>query len=360
MCASKRLFALTLALSLILSSTAAFAAALIEPDQIVADDVNYKTAVATVGEITRQVTGQGYLWYPQVTGVFYEGDPATYVSSLVRRNDVVKAGDPLIQVSVQYDPVRLQELTISRDRAQETLSTGLIERREAIEARRSAVEAEPDPYARDLGRLQIRRMEVELEQFEYGLTCQIEDCQREIDELEKRRSSEIITAPVDGVVTDPLYLREGEPVYNGMQLMSLSSEAVFLFVVNDERLRYGMPVQIEVGPARARVTASGHVVAQTSLVPEMTSNMALIAPDDPAAFDGVKINNISVRANTLELRNVLVLDRKGVQIESGSYVVTILTPDGVTHRRYVAQGLTTPTAIWVLQGLSDGDAVIIE
>ena len=47
-------------------------------------------------------------------------------------------------------------------------------------------------------------------------------------------------------------------------------------------------------------------------------------------------------------------------LDGGKYIVTILTEDGVTHTRFVTVGLVTPTDVWILQGLNEGDTVIID
>ena len=357
---NKRL-ALFVALLLALSVRTGLASSLIAPDQIVADDVKYKTSVARYGELTRTVSAQGGIYYPRTENVVYQGDQAAYVATLVKRNQEVRAGDPIFQVSIQYDAVTMAELELNIQRTQEDLDAGVKARQEEIDDMMITIASTSDPYARQVMELQLKQARIRLSQFENQQQYALDNYRRRVDELNAQRAEETICAPVDGVVTETTYFKEGEPIYSGTQLCVIARTDVMLIYAREAKFRYGMAVEIEMGPARQRVTTTGRVVAAANVIGGLETDMVLIEPDDPEIFRDTKTNNIVVRGNAIDLKDVLIIDRKAAVITGGKYQVTILTDDGVTHKRYIVHGmLPLQDGLWVLQGLNEGDTVIID
>ena len=105
---NKRVITALLATALI--CPAALASEVIASDRIEADEVKYKTAVVEYGELVKTMTIGASEYYPLVTTVGYKGDPAVYAETLVKRGQEVRAGDPLLRVTVLYDKVQMAEL----------------------------------------------------------------------------------------------------------------------------------------------------------------------------------------------------------------------------------------------------------
>ncbi len=357
---NKRRAARLIALLLMLRAAGALAE-LISPDQIVADEVKYKTCVAELGEYVRSFSISGSEYYPLVAAVRYRGDTATYAETLVKRGQAVKAGDPLFRVVVQYDEVHMAELEMAYARAQESFEQGKTDRLAAIDELQRSLAAEPDEYARRMGALRLKRLNVALEQYIYQQEYALETRRMELEELNERHGRGVVTAPMDGVITDLTYLREGDRVWDGMTLCRMSSEEVLLIAVKDSRLRYGMAVKLEIGPNKNKVETTGRVVAATDVLRNAAvSDYALVELDDPELAATLNLRNIKVVFDSVRLENVLLVQRKAVVLAGGKYVVTKLTSDGVTQKRFVTQALSNPEKVWVLQGLEPGDTVIID
>ena len=116
----------------VLICPAALASEVIASDRIEADEVKYKTAVVEYGELVKTMTIGASEYYPLVTTVGYKGDPAVYAETLVKRGQEVKAGDPLLRVTVLYDKVQMAELELACQRAEEAFAEGVKSREEAI------------------------------------------------------------------------------------------------------------------------------------------------------------------------------------------------------------------------------------
>ncbi len=358
---NKRRAARLIALLFMIHSACALAASeLISPDQIVADEVKYKTCVAELGEYVKSFNIGGSEYYPLVMAVRYKGDSATYAETLVKRGQEVKAGDPLFRVTVNYDEVQMAERELAYERAQESFEQGKIDRLEAIDALQRSLASEPDEYERRMGALRLKKLNIALEQYVYQQEYALETRRLELEELNERHSRSVVTAPIDGVISELTYLREGDRVYNGMSLCRISSGEVLLIAVKDSRLRYGMPVKLEIGPNKNKVETTGRVVAAADVLRNVTSDYALVEPDDPEYVKTLNLRNIKVAFDSVRLENVLLVERKAIVLTGGKYVVTKLTPEGVTQKRYVTQGLANTEKVWVLQGLEPGETVIID
>jgi hypothetical protein len=60
-----------------------------------------------------------------------------------------------------------------------------------------------------------------------------------------------------------------------------------------------------------------------------------------------------------ELKDVLLVSKEAVRKEDGKTYVYILE-DGVVHKRFVTVGLSGKTHAWILDGLREGQAVILD
>ena len=338
----------------------ALASEVIASDRIEADEVKYKTAVVEYGELVKTMTIGASEYYPLVTTVGYKGDPAVYAETLVKRGQEVRAGDPLLRVTVLYDKVQMAELELACQRAEEAFAEGVKSREEAIGDIERALAAEKDEYQRRVDELQLKKLKISLEQYIYQQEYALEDRHKQLNDLNERHNAEIVTAPIDGVVSDLTYFREGDRLYQGTTICQISSEDVMLLAVRDGRLRYGMSVGIETGTNKNKFMLTGRVVAASDCLDGVVSDYALVEPDPWTGDEPVNWRASKVTGDAQRLENVLLVDRKAVSLSGGNYVVTKLTPEGVTQKRYIRQGLITTTQAWALQGLEPGDVVIID
>ena len=355
---NKRLAALLIALTL--TGPAASASELIAPEKIVADEVKYTTCTVTRTELVKSISMSASEYYPLIVTVNYKGDPAVYAETLVKRGQEVKAGDPLLRVTVQYDAVQMAELELALRRAEEAYEAGVESRQEAIDALERAFSAETDEYQRRVDALRLKKEKLALEQFIYQQEYALEDRHRQIDELNTRHEDSVVYAPMDGVVSDLTYFREGDRLYKGSVICQISSQDVMLLAARDGRLRYGMKVEIETGVNKERSHLTGRVVAASDCLENVVSEYALVEIDPQVDINAIKWRATKVFADAVRLENVMIVDRKAVSLNGGNYIVTKLTPDGVTQKRFINQGMMTTGGIWVLQGLEEGDVVIID
>ena len=69
--------------------------------------------------------------------------------------------------------------------------------------------------------------------------------------------------------------------------------------------------------------------------------------------------NMEYSADYQEVKNVLLVDREALQKDGGKTFVYVLE-DGVIHKRFISVGLSSKTSAWILDGLSEGQDLILD
>ena len=358
---NKRLTALLLAALLLLTAGAALAEAdLIAPEDIKADEVNYNTSVAEKGDFVKTVTTGGVEYYPLVTPARYHGDTAIFEKWMVKRGDVVTAGDVLVKINVPYDEVKETRLEMELERIKESYETGREDRQADMDALQTALAAEKDEYARKTMTIQLEKARLLLEQYVYQQEYDIASRTKALEDMREKHAAEYICAPCDGIVDELVYFHVGDRIYENQSVCQIAQQEVMLIGAKDSDLRYGMTVTVETGVNKYRQTLTGRVVAAADCLPKVSSSYALVELDPFVPDEHFSWKNIRITGDKILLKDVLLIARKASVLDGGKYRVTKVTEDGVTQKRYIVQGLASNEAVWVVQGLDEGEAVIID
>ena len=330
----KRLALLLLALCL----TTAQAEELIAPDAIVPETANYRTAEIVRGDYTETAQSGASEVYPLTYRARYEGAEARFVRFLVKKGDEVKEGDVLAEVSLNA-------------------------RQDSLSAAQAALNAAADEFSREEARLKLERLRLETEKYRYEQERSIRMQEEAIEEAREDFENTQITAPADGIVSDLPTFKEGEPIYSGWTMAYLYSTDRLLLRVKNEagKFRYNMPVTIETGVAKSRTTVTGRVVATDLLLlsSDRKENVAYIALDAQYDHRELVIRNSQISGETVRVQEVLLIPRAALTLEAGNYFVSKLSDDRV-EKRFVNSRLSSTPTQWLLQGLEEGDLVILD
>lgn len=352
-----------LILLLTLCLGAARAEELIDPDAIVPETAKYRTAEIVRGDYEETAQAGASEVYPLTYRARYEGAEARFVRFLVKKGDEVKEGDAIAEVSVNASTVSLQESELTLQRTREVYEEGLVSRQEALSQAQSAVTAAQDEFTREAARLALERLRLEVEKYRYEQERSIAQQEESIEETRERFENTLITAPADGIISDLPSYKEGEPIYSGWTMASLYSTDKLLLRVKNEngRFRYNLPVTVETGVAKSRVTVTGRVVATDLLLSaaDRTENVAYIELDAQYDPNELVVRNSQATCQTVLVRDVLLVPRAALTLEAGNYFVNRLT-DGRVEKRFVNSRLSSTTEQWLLQGLEEGELVILD
>lgn len=360
--AARALIALLSALTL--SAGALAEGMLIADEDIVRDTANYRTTQVELGVYKKTISSSASEYYPTQYSVKYTGAGARYVRTVVKRGTQVEAGDLIAEFEVERDEVRISRARLELTRAQEAYQAGCEQREEQLEDKRLAQLSAQDTYAAEILRIEHRQLQLSYELYRLEQERSLSQKREALDELLASYENTQIFAPISGVVYDITYFRDGQMVYDGTVLAHIYDPTDLMFYVNDEAgvFRYNMPVTIEVGVNRYRVSGKGRVVASYNALPsEASGKEVYVRVTEYNADEVTSLTRPVVSADTVYLGNVMIAARGAITLFGGKHFVYKLTDGRMVSKRYVnyAAG-TSATGAWLLQGVEPGDVLILD
>lgn len=335
---------------------------LLSPDEVAPQEYNYKTGTVERTTLVREQQGSGTIYYPKLYQVKNEQAGATLVEYKVKARDQVKAGDVLVVLSIEGVDIRVQEAQRAVERIQRETAQGVAEREDRLEDARETL-AESSGYGWELQNIEVQRQETELERYRtqqaYALSLQ----QKELEKAQKAQAGTELKAPVDGeIISVASDLRSGDSVDAGKVLVYMHALDVAVITVDNSyhTLRYNMEVTVDDPRSILREGLTGRVVATDDMVPDetTTSNVAVVELEDPEIV--LEFSDVwQVSANTAYLENVLMVPSNAITLEDGRTYVTKLK-DNMLQKRRVITGMNTKDGTWILQGVSEGDVLVLE
>jgi HlyD family secretion protein len=221
--------------------------------------------------------------------------------------------------------------------------------------------------ARDAARTaEIRREHAQAEaalesqsvRFDLAIHVQALERQRLLVANLQRRVEELsVVSPVDGMVGTVAVIDRAVVAINAplVTVVDLSRLQVELEVAQSyaDDIGIGMPVQVQFGSAEAAM----HVVA---ISPEVIENRVRVRVDfDAAAPSGLRQNQRVNGRLQFETRDNVLLLARGPFIEADGGRVAWVVRDDIATRQTIQLGVSSTTAVEVLQGLQAGDRVVI-
>lgn len=350
-----------------------------------------KIAQVSRGTLVRDVAVNGRL-VAAISPTLYSTAPST-VTLRVKAGDTVKKGDVVAELESPDLSNQLKREQASYEQLEaEVARQHILARKQKLLARRDADQAEIDRVAADrtyqriekagqigvvakydflkaqdtLKTAEIRARHAELatalENEDVDLTLKTklsqlqqqrlvrDDAKRKVDELK-------LKAPVDGMVGTLSVANRSVVAANTalMTLVDLSQLEVELEIPESYVADLGLGMNAEV--SINGVTASGKLSA---LSPEVVKNQVLAR----VRFSGGQpqglrqSQRVSARLLIEERPNVLLLPRGPfVESEGGRFVY--LADKGIARRSPIKLGATSISAVEILQGLKEGDNVVI-
>lgn len=204
-----------------------------------------------------------------------------------------------------------------------------------------------------------------------SLNNAIEQAQAEVNRIENELANvctfldtPVLTAKSDGVITEITY-SAGDEVPGGKSIITIGDSGEKLIIVQVSQEDIG---SVEVGQmvemqflANPDETLKGHVL-EKSLTPSQSSDgvnyqvkIAFEAPQ-PELLQGM---TCSVKFILKRVDNVLTLANKAITLRDGKQFVIVLLPDGSHEEREIRTGFSDGRVSEILDGLSDGDIVVI-
>ena len=333
---------------------------LLSEELMTSQQANYKTVSVEMGEYAKNFEAKVTVAYPFHTSLYWEESNARYREVLVSRGQAVKEGDVLMIFDIEESKTELETLKLQLLRTKEDFEAGNAERLAVIDAEKLEAEDLKD-YDLRIAELEIEKLQAEYEQYVYRCEREIGQIEEKIEALESEMENNQLVAPFDGVIMEVIDYNLGDKVVKGQDLITIYSTDKFLLKPegSSAALRYNMQVTIEAGYGDNVKSYSARVVAASNILPaSVKQNLTLIELEQDIQETELK-GKVQFQCNIEELQNILVTESGAVSKEDGKTYVYVLNGDMV-QKRYVVTGTGSKEKIWILDGLSEGQTLILD
>ena len=339
--------------------------ALIAPEK-----ANYDTKQVEKSDYLETSQGSVSIEFPNALKLSWDTEGATVKEVLVEKGQEVKAGDVLMSFYVEVDKIALEELEIQLLRKQEDYAR----KKDVMEVQLKEAEEEAEEivngHSYRIAVLNVEKQRIDYEQYVYQAEKAIAELEKKVREQKDLIANTELKAPIDGVIGSVPYNYEGNAVTVGETLITMFATDEVLLKVNraDEKLRYNMEVTV----TKNKTSYNGRVISAPNILPgTVNQDYALIALDEqltladygyetrgPGRGYGF-MTKMEFTAKYQELKNVLLVNKEAVRKEDGKTYAYILE-DGALHKRFVTVGLSGKTHAWILDGLKEGQSVVLD
>ena len=307
---------------------------------------------------------KAYLDYQNVYYCFNEityGN-VTFGSFLVNNGSYVTKGKPIAEVRVDAETIDLEELmntiTLKEESYAEYSETNNALLREYDRISKESASAEE----RRTAKLLYDRLEVAFKREKDQRENELDSLYNTYNNYESIEPVTQITAPGDGYVYNMNRFRSGDRLSGYTYLCAIVDPSEVRVVVSggSDMLRYGMEVSVTQGSGAKTVSVPGIVTTNKST----TLSASLIGYDDvimlqgdPSVFDVSQ--DVLIKFKSVDMKNVLTVSKRAVYEDTkGKFVY--LYRNGQSIKQYVLVGGTNPDTVYIVDGLNEGDTVVIK
>lgn len=286
----------------------------------------------------------------------------TVVQYLVSNGSYVNSGDPLVQVRITADEVKVTDLEKRLKTAEENLESYIATTKGLLNGYLKDAEGAASSNDRYLAQLMYDRLKVTFDEEVASRESTIEDLLSQLDFYEDIEEFQYIRANASGYVGGLNRLRTGERInyYGYVCAIYDTSEIDFYVRGGSELLSYNMPVTIVASVGQNTVEIPGHVVScrNAALPSNLVGSNDYIEADVNPSVIGIT-DEVTIRFNSASMENVLIVPKEAVYSDNkGSFVYFDI--DGMSTKRYIITAGESNTEVWVLAGLSEGDRVVVK
>lgn len=336
---------------------------IIDLSQIEQEETKYQTAEVVRGTLTEQVYTVATKHYPKSYDIRFEYGNAKFVEYTVSVGDEVKSGDILARFAITGSDAEYTRMKLDLQRTQEQTSEGIRERQRQIDQKNAQLAQTSDEYEKAILELTVKKMKIELEQYKYRQQRMIDQKSEACSEEGKRRTTDVLVSPVDGVVRQLTYKSADDPVSPSESLLTVSAEQEPMFVIPNETgaLRYNMPVEFQIGSSPDATYLPGRIIAADDVLPmyERTGYaLVQLDPYDEEKYD-IKVNGLKVIAERMRMEDVLIVPRGAMVTTGGERFVNKLV-DGSIKKQRIAMVGSGDQGFWALEGVEEGETLVLE
>jgi multidrug efflux pump subunit AcrA (membrane-fusion protein) len=325
-------------------------------------DMSYSSSAVIKGALVRDGLFPANLYFPESSAVIIS-KKCKFLSGLFS-GEYVEAGDVIAEFTVDDNSSAIREAELNYELAKARLTSDVSAASAAVNGAVTELDKKAANAALDFVR------------FSGNRTVKLAE---EALEAAKTAGEPLsLTAPVSGFVGSVAHSSGGEFFPGQIYCVINNPAGAEIKVTGDitsasgiERLamlKFGAKVTIHQVRGGGK-DFSGHVSSNTTLIGSTVrvAQYAVIAFDDPEEFkdyaianrDAVSNSQYEVKINLSDINDAILCPRRAIQREN-TYRYVYLLEDGMPKKRYILIGLASGDYVQVLDGLSEGDEVVIQ
>jgi len=326
---------------------------IISEELIVPEQMEYETTEVSYGSMFNFSTGRGQVEYTHSRKLSWDIANCVIGTVFVSKGANVKQGDPLVSFVGRENTTALESRKLALSQREMEVAETKNNKLAAIdEATLSAQEL--TSYERIVADQEILKLQIDYEQYVYETGIELSKLRSELAELEYAAEERVLTAPFDGQVEFLTDLVSGSAVTAGKDLIELFSYEEFIILVDDSSIRYNMEVSIDMMGG----TYEGRVISAGNILPSSVSDNKVRIKLEGEATNSRITGRVAYTVYPSRVQDVLQVNRDFINFEETKRFVYILDGD-VIRKRYITVGLTNRKAYWILDGLDEGQTLVI-
>lgn len=330
------------------------------PEVTAPSQPNYTTISIEKTVLTTSAVGSASIVFPFQESLYWEGNNARFISAEVSPKQEVKKGDILMTFDVDDNHINLVSAGLQLERLRKEFADGKASRQAEINAATQDALL-LNSYDQQIAELTVEKLRAAYDSYVFTMSNNIASLENKIKDLEEAAANNVLVAPFDGVIDYVVRFNPGDPVTNNTALITIHATDIYEIHAKNasSSLLYNTPVNIVVDDKKTVTTYSGCVVAAPNILPSSVSqNTVLIRLDQTTNAEDIS-GSIHYNTEIQIVQNVFIAPRHAIHQEDGKSFVYLLE-NGTEQKRYVSVQPTGTENVWVLDGLSEGEILIID
>ncbi len=344
-------------------------------------EISYRTEEAVIGHIENSIICTGYLVPIRSEDHIFRHTSGRLKEIYVELGDIVKEGDIIAELLTDglEDSIETQQRNLEIKRKSFTNSVLLAEadiklakeKEEELLQRFEAMKKDSHLYSTseiekamkdwNTQKASLEKLIINTENQLETKKLELESSEIELGKLIEKFEKSQLRALMDGIVTYVSSAAEGNNIdaYSNIATVSDPKEMHLSYKGNDaDKFKLGMTLEIEIG----KTMVTGEVVLTPTSVPfeqyEFYKDTVRFRLDSiPEGVEKGDSGRIKLVLDSSE--NAVLVPRAAVRLYSGNYLAYVLE-DGLRIERYVKKGIESGTMVEILEGIKQGEKVIVE
>ena len=316
----------------------------------------YDVVEAYRGDYIVEFKTSGFATYMNYAYLSWDNYDDRYDEVLVKMGQSVKKGDVLATFEVtSVSEADIMAANLSVEETRERIGR-IQEQYEAQIAGQNEALAGKSGSEYDIASLQLAQTKNEYAQQLSAAQHQLEQQQKQLTDLLKRRDDNKLVAPFDGVVIMVSRdFRKGDRVDAGTLITVGDSSSRVISVPDQSTAPIPYLAEVEVTAKNNNTTVKGTVIS----CPSIGGGGAVLIKPEGGITDEMADVYYEVQGVSVTQKDVLLLSSSAIRKEGERYYVNVLGEGGIVIKVYVNIAATQNGVSWISDGLEEGQQVVV-